>query len=170
MVHGIDPGPLFIKEHAVTFWGLIGSMYLGNFVLLLLNLPMIGLFVNFLRIPYKYLYPSILMFCILGCYAINYNVVDVGIMAIMGLLGYVLRKFDFEIAGIVLGIVLAPIIERSLRQSLAMSHGSYSIFFTRPISLFFLLAALILFALALISFIRKKEGAWREQLAQAEKE
>ena len=170
MVHGIDPGPLFIKEHAVTFWGLIGSMYLGNFVLLLLNLPMIGLFVNFLRIPYKYLYPTILMFCILGCYAVNYNVVDIGIMAMMGLLGYVLRKFDFEVAGIVLGLVLAPIIERSLRQSLAMSHGSYAIFFNRPISLFFLMAALILFATTVIAFIRKKELTWRMKLSQAEKE
>ena len=91
-------------------------------------------------------------------------------MAVMGLLGYILRKFEFEIAGIVLGLVLAPIIERSLRQSLAMSHGSYSIFFNRPISLFFLLAALILSAAALISLIRKKELTWRKQLTQAEKE
>jgi putative tricarboxylic transport membrane protein len=170
MVHGITPGPLFITEHAETFWALIGSMYLGNFVLLLLNLPLIGLFVSFLRIPYKYLYPSILIFCIIGCYAENYNVVDVGIMAAMGLLGYVLRKFEYEPAGLVLGMVLAPIIERSLRQSLAMSHGSYAIFFYRPISLFFLLVTLILVITALVSVFRNTESLWRKRLTQSEKE
>ena len=169
MVHGIDPGPLFITEHAVTFWGLIGSMYLGNFVLLLLNLPMIGIFVNFLRIPYQYLYPTILMFCLVGCYAVNYSVVDIGIMTVMGILGYFLKKFEYENAGVVLGVVLAPIIERSLRQSLAMSHGSYAIFFNRPISICFLLGALALIVVAIVSMLRKKEALWRAQLAKAEK-
>ena len=125
MVHGITPGPLFIKEQPAIFWGLIASMYVGNVVLLVLNLPLVGLFVNFLRIPYRILYPTILMFCVVGVYAVNSSYIDVVIMSIMGVLGYLLRKFDFETAPIVLGVVLAPIFEMSLRQSLAMSNGAY---------------------------------------------
>ena len=134
MVHGITPGPLFIKEQPAIFWGLIASMYVGNLVLLLLNLPLVGIFVNFLRIPYRILYPTILLFCIVGVYAVNSSLVDVGIMAVMGLLGYLLRKLDFETAPMVLGVVLAPILEFSFRQALAMSDGQYAIFVQRPIS------------------------------------
>ncbi len=168
MVHGINPGPLFIKEQPVIFWGLIASMYVGNLVLLLLNLPLVGIFVNFLRIPYRILYPTILMFCVVGVYAVNSSYVDVAIMSIMGLLGYVLRKFDFETAPIVLGVVLASIIEMSFRQSLAMSNGKYSIFIQRPISAVFLAGALIMILLALRPLIRKgiKRG-WREHLTKA---
>ena len=96
MVHGISPGPLFIKEQPTIFWGLIASMYLGNVVLLLLNLPLVGIFINFLRIPYRILYPMILMFCVIGVYAVNTSFVDVGIMSVMGLLGYLLRKCQFR--------------------------------------------------------------------------
>ena len=168
MVHGIQPGPLLIVENPVTFWGLIGSMYLGNFVLLLLNLPLVGIFVNFLRIPYKYLYPTILMLCIVGVYAVNYSVVDLGIMVIMGILGYLMRKFGFEAAPVVLGVVLAPIMERSLRQALAMSDGSYGILLSRPISLVLLSGAALMLLLAVLSLFRR--ATWRERLAQAEKE
>ncbi len=168
MVHGINPGPLFIKEQPAIFWGLIASMYLGNLVLLMLNLPLVSIFVNFLRVPYKILYPTILMFCTVGVYAVNSSVVDVGIMSVMGVLGYVLRKFDFETAPVVLGVVLAPIIEVSLRQSLAMSNGNYSIFVTRPISAFFLLVMLILILLALKDMFWKK-GGFRDTLTKAEK-
>ena len=168
MVHGVTPGPLLIAEHPVTFWGLIGSMYLGNFVLLLLNLPMVGIFVNFLRVPYKYLYPTILMFCIVGVYAVNYSVVDLGIMVVMGVLGYLMRKFDFEAAPAVLGVVLAPIMELSLRQALAIADGSYSIFVTRPISVTFLSGTVILILLAILPLFKKV--AWREKLTEAEKE
>ena len=171
MVHGISPGPLFIKEQPVIFWGLIASMYVGNLVLLLLNLPLVGIFVNFLRIPYRILYPMILMFCIIGVYAVNTSFVDVGIMSIMGLLGYLLRKFDFETAPVVLGVVLAPIIEMSLRQSLAMSNGTYAIFYQRPISAAFLTGAVIMILLALKPLIRKgMDSKWREVLTKAEKD
>lgn len=170
MVHGINPGPLFIKEQPVIFWGLIASMYIGNFVLLLLNLPLVGLFVNFLRIPYKVLYPMILMFCIVGVYAVNTSYVDVAIMAVMGMLGYLLRKFDFETAPIVLGVVIAPIIEMSFRQALAMSGGKYTIFIQRPISAFFLAGALLMIILALRPLIKKGiDWGWRSQLTKAEK-
>ncbi len=170
MVHGISPGPLFIKEQPVVFWGLIASMYVGNFVLLLLNLPMVGLFVNFLRIPYRILYPTILLFCIVGVYAVNSSVVDVGIMSAMGVIGYLLRKLEFEIAPIVLGVVLAPIFEFSFRQALAMSDGHYAIFVQRPISVTFLAVALVMILLALRPlFGKKKKEDWRDRLTEAEK-
>jgi putative tricarboxylic transport membrane protein len=169
MIHGINPGPLFIKEQPTIFWGLIASMYLGNVVLLLLNLPLVGIFINFLRIPYRILYPMILMFCVIGVYAVNTSFVDVGIMSVMGLLGYILRKFNFETAPVVLGVVLAPIIEMSLRQSLAMSNGSYAIFYQRPVSAVFLVSALLMILLALKPLIRKgMDWKWREQLAKAD--
>ena len=169
MVHGITPGPLFIKEQPAIFWGLIASMYVGNLVLLLLNLPMVGIFVNFLRIPYRILYPTILLFCIVGVYAVNSSVVDVGIMAVMGLLGYLLRKLDFEIAPIVLGVVLAPILEFSFRQALAMSDGQYAIFVERPISVTFLAVGLLMILLGLKPLIWRKGKDWRDRLTQAEK-
>ena len=169
MIHGINPGPLFIKEQPTIFWGLIASMYLGNFVLLLLNLPLVGIFINFLRIPYRVLYPMILMFCVIGVYAVNTSFVDVGIMSFMGLLGYILRKFNFETAPVVLGVVLAPIIEMSLRQALAMSNGSYAIFYQRPVSAIFLVGALLMILLALKPLIRKgMDWKWREQLSKAD--
>jgi putative tricarboxylic transport membrane protein len=169
MVHGITPGPLFIKEQPAIFWGLIASMYLGNLILLLLNLPLVGIFVNFLRIPYRILYPTILLFCIVGVYAVNSSLVDVGIMAVMGLVGYLLRKLDFEIAPIVLGVVLAPILEFSFRQALAMSDGQYAIFFQRPISVTFLGVALLMILLGLKPLIWRTGKDWRDRLTQAEK-
>jgi putative tricarboxylic transport membrane protein len=168
MVHGITPGPLFIKEQPVVFWALIASMYIGNMVLLLLNLPMVGLFVNFLRIPYRMLYPTVLLFCVVGVYAVNSSTVDVGIMTAMGVLGYLLRKMNFETAPVVLGVVLAPIIEFSFRQALAMSGGSYSIFTTRPISVTFLVIAGVMILLGLKPLIMKQKD-WRQRLTDAEK-
>jgi putative tricarboxylic transport membrane protein len=151
MIHGIAPGPLLIQEQPQLFWGVIASMYVGNAVLLILNLPMVGLFVNILRVPYSYLYPALLAFATLGVYAVNNSVVDVWIMAGSGFVGYVLRKLDFEIAPIILGLVLAPMLELNFRQSLAMSAGNYSIFFTRPIAAVMLAVALTLLALGLRS-------------------
>ncbi|MBI3002844.1 MAG: tripartite tricarboxylate transporter permease [candidate division NC10 bacterium] len=168
MVHGISPGPLLISQQPELFWGFIASMYVGNMVLLILNLPMVGLFVNLLRIPYPLLYPAILAFCVLGVYAVNGSVVDVWIMMAMGALGYLLRKFDFETAPIVLGLVLAPMLEMSFRQSLAMSSGRYAIFVNRPIA-----AALLLLGLAvlLISLRPLLTGGldWRRRLGLAQK-
>jgi putative tricarboxylic transport membrane protein len=160
MIHGISPGPLLIQEQPQLFWGFIASMYVGNVVLLILNLPFVGVFVNILRIPYSYLYPSILAFATLGVYAVNNSVVDVWIMAGTGLLGHLLRKFDFELAPIVLGLVLAPMIELSFRQSLAMSGGSYLIFVTRPIAVVMLLVGLALLLLSVRSALSGALG-WR---------
>ncbi len=167
MVHGVSPGPLLIQQQPELFWGFIASMYVGNVVLLILNLPLVGLFVNLLRIPYPYLYPGIVVFCVLGVYAVNQSAVDVWIMLGMGVLGYGLRKLDFELAPIVLGLVLAPIFEQSLRQSLALSGGSYGIFFARPIAATLLALAAALVAWSLWSLAAKRRD-WREKVGLAE--
>ena len=168
MIHGISPGPLLIQQQPELFWGFIASMYVGNVVLLILNLPLVGLFVNLLRVPYRILYPSILLFCVLGVYAVNSSVVDVWIMTFMGLLGYLLRKFDFETAPVVLGLVLAPMLEMSLRQSLAMSRGSYLIFAERPIAATMLVAAFALLFVGLKPLFTRGSD-WRGRLGLADK-
>ena len=153
MVHGVSPGPLLIQQSPALFWGFIASMYVGNVMLLVLNLPMVGLFVNVLRVPYGFLYPAIIVFCVLGVYAVNGSVVDVWIAIVMGVLGWILRKLDFETAPVVLGAILAPMVEMSLRQSLAMSDGHYAIFLTRPIAAGLLAAGALLLLLSLRSWI-----------------
>jgi len=163
MVHGISPGPLLITQQPELFWGFIASMYVGNVVLLILNLPLVGIFVNVLRVPYPLLYPAILIFCVLGVYAVNGSAVDVGIMTAMGALGYVLRKFDFETAPVVLGLILAPMMEMSFRQSLSMSSGNYTIFVNRPIALVMLMVGLGLLLLGIAPFVMKKLD-WRDKL------
>src|SRR6266571_1697043 len=168
MVHGVSPGPLLIKEQPALFWGFIASMYVGNLILLALNLPMVGIFVNVLRIPYSLLYPSIIMFCVVGVYAVNGSVVDVWIAMVMGALGYGLRKLGFETAPIVLGAILAPMIELALRQSLAMSDGQYAIFVSRPIATTLLAVGVLLVLLSFKSLITHGFD-WRERMAMAEK-
>jgi putative tricarboxylic transport membrane protein len=160
MVHGILPGPMLIQQQPDLFWGFVASMYVGNVVLLVLNLPMVGLFVNLLRIPYAYLYPCILAFCILGCYSVSNSTMDVWIMLIMGGVGYVLRKFGFDLAPVALGLVLGPMLELSLRQSLALSGGSYGIFLERPIAVTMLVLGVLLLALALKPVLFKSKD-WR---------
>lgn len=149
IVHGIVPGPSLIQDQPQLFWGVIASMYIGNVVLLMLNLPMIGLFVNLLRIPYAYLYPCIISFCLVGVYCVQNNVVDVWVAIIAGAVGYVLRKLQYDVAPVALGLVLAPMLELSVRQSLAMSGGTYQIFLERPfaLALLVLLAALVILAI-----------------------
>ena len=169
MVHGISPGPLLIAQQPELFWGFIASMYVGNVVLLILNLPLVGIFVSVLRIPYPLLYPAILIFCVLGVYAVNGSVVDIGIMTVMGALGYVLRKFDFDTAPVVLGLILAPMMEMSFRQSLAMSSGSYGIFLNRPIALVMLIVGMSLLLLAARPFFMKRLD-WRQRLGFATKD
>jgi len=168
MVHGVSPGPLLIQEQPALFWGFIASMYVGNLVLLVLNLPMVGLFVNLLRIPYPLLYPAIVLFCILGVYAVNGSVIEVWIMLGMGGLGYLLRKLDFETAPIVLGLILAPMIEVTLRQSLSLSGGRYAIFVERPIAATMLAAAAALLLLGLAPLVARGRD-WRARLPLAGK-
>ncbi|MCC6535726.1 MAG: tripartite tricarboxylate transporter permease [Burkholderiales bacterium] len=167
LIHGVTPGPLLIQNNPEIFWGLIASMYVGNLVLLILNLPMIGLFINLLRIPFSYLYPLILVFCVLGVYAINQSAVDIWIMLVMGAAGYVLRKLDFETAPIVLGLILAPMLELSVRQALAMSAGDYAIFFTRPIAAGMLAIAATILLYALWSAFTRR-ALWRKTVGLEE--
>jgi putative tricarboxylic transport membrane protein len=149
MIHGVAPGPLLMDQQPGLVWGFIASMYVGNIVLLILNLPLVGVFVNILRIPYAYLYPAILVFCVLGVYAVNSSVVDVWIMLVMGVIGYVFRKLQFDVAPIVLGLILSPMLELSLRQSLAMSAGSYAILIERPIAATMFAAVILLLVVSL---------------------
>jgi putative tricarboxylic transport membrane protein len=166
-IHGVSAGPQLITEHPHIFWGFVASMYVGNLMLLALNLPLVGLFVSVLRIPYAYLYPLIIMFCIVGVYAVNNSIVDVWIMLIMGIVGYFLRKLSLDPAPLVLGLVIAPIFELSLRQSLIMSDGDYLIFFRRPFAMALLAVSAALLILSAVSFYTKRRD-WRATLAEAE--
>ncbi|HVG50253.1 MAG TPA: tripartite tricarboxylate transporter permease [Xanthobacteraceae bacterium] len=168
LIHGVPPGPQLVSDHPKVFWGFVASMYVGNLMLLALNLPLVGLFVNLLRIPYGYLYPLVIMFCIVGVYAVNNSIVDVWIMLIMGALGYFLRKFGFDPAPLVLGLVIAPTFELSLRQSLVMSNGNWTIFFSRPIALVLLIVAAALLALAAAPLVTRKKD-WRKKISEAER-
>jgi len=138
LTHGVRPGPLLLSEQPQIFWGLIASMYIGNIILVILNLPMVGLFVTFLRIPFAILFPIILLLCLIGTYSINNSSVELAILLVSGVLGYVLRKLKYDLAPFVLALVIGPFIEMSFRQSLMRSGGSFSIFFEKPICLTFL--------------------------------
>jgi putative tricarboxylic transport membrane protein len=167
LIHGVPPGPTLVNDHPNVFWGFVASMYVGNLMLLALNLPLVGLFVNLLRIPYAYLYPLIVMFCVIGVYEVNHSIVDVWIMLIMGVVGYGLKKFNFDPAPLVLGLVIAPIFEMSLRQSLIMSDGTWLIFLQRPIALTLLAICVVLLALSALSLVLQRRD-WRAKLAEAE--
>jgi putative tricarboxylic transport membrane protein len=163
MIHGVAPGPLLMEQQPALVWGFIASMYVGNIVLLILNLPLVGIFVNLLRIPYAYLYPAVVLFALLGVYAVSNSTVDVWIAVVMGALGYLLRKLEFDVAPIVLGLILCPMLELSLRQSLAMSAGSYSILVTRPIAAVMLGVALLLLVVSLWPSVFGKAAGWRRR-------
>ena len=153
MIYGLNPGPLLIKESPQVFWGVIASMYIGNGMLLLLNLPLIGIWVKILKIPYNILFSMIILFCLIGSYTINSNITDMYIMIFFGALGYLMRKFEYDAPPLILAMILGPLMETSLRRSIIISKGSFLIFFKRPISAVFLGLALLM----LISpFITKK--------------
>ena len=156
IIHGIQPGPLLIKDHPDVFWGLIASMYMGNIFLLILNLPLIGMWVQVLKVPYRILFPLILLFCLIGTYSVNNSSVDLVVMIIFGIVGYFMRKLGYEGAPLILAFILGPILEQALRQSLLMSMGSFMIFINRPISVALLAVAFLLLLSALIPFIKKR--------------
>ncbi|HEV8553311.1 MAG TPA: tripartite tricarboxylate transporter permease [Casimicrobiaceae bacterium] len=159
MIHGIQPGPQLVSEHPEVFWGLIASMYVGNLMLLVLNLPLVGLFVNLLRIPYAYLAPGVLLICVIGIYSVNANAHEILIMAVFGLLGYVLRKFKFDVAPLLLAVVLGDRIELSLRRALIISEGDYWALLQGAASRVIVGAALLLLVLQSIAWalgFRKK--------------
>jgi putative tricarboxylic transport membrane protein len=161
-IYGMQPGPMLIKEHPDLFWGVVTSMYIGNLMLLVLNLPLIGIWVKILKIPYEYLFPLILLFCLIGAFSLNNSVGEIGLMLFFGGVGYLMKKFDYEAAPLVLAMVLGPMMENALRQSLIMANGSAGIFFSRPISLGVVLLVLALLILPMLPWVKKK----REVIAE----
>ena len=157
LIHGITPGPFLLKEHASVFWGVIASMYIGNVMLLVLNLPMVGIWAQLLRVPYAFMAPMIMVLTLVGVYSVNNSVFDIWVMLVMGIFGYLARKLKFDLGPLLLAFVLGPIMERSLRQALLMSHGGFGIFFNRPISCG-LMATAVLFVLYNVWAARRKKA------------
>ncbi len=164
LIHGITPGPLLIKEHPEIFWGIIGSLYIGNIMLLVINLPLIPLWVQVLRIPDRILYPLIILFCIIGAFSINNNISDIAVMFIFGIAGYLLRKFEYEPAPLILAFVLGPMFEVNLRRSLLMSQGSFTIFTARPIALSVLIICFIIIIFFIYQSRKKTLDKYYKQL------
>jgi putative tricarboxylic transport membrane protein len=154
-IHGIIPGPQVMTKNPELFWGMIASMWLGNLMLLIINLPLIGLWVKLLQVPYRLMFPAIMIFCCIGIYSINNSTSDVLFTAFFGLVGYTLLKFGFEPAPMLLGFVLGKLMEEKLRQALILSRGSFSTFIERPVSGGLLLVAVVMLVLALLPSIRK---------------
>jgi TctA family transporter len=163
MIHGIQPGPRVVSSNPALFWGVIVSMWVGNLILVLLNLPLVGIWVRLLSVPFRLLYPAILLFCCIGLYSVNNNTFDIGLTAVCGLLGYVFHKLECEPAPLILGFILGPMMEENLRRGMLLSRGDPSVFFSRPLSLAFLvLAAAMLIAVALPGIRRGREKAFKE--------
>ena len=157
-MQGIEPGPQVMTSKPELFWGLIASMWIGNLMLVVLNLPLVGLWVRLLRVPYRWLFPSIIMFCCIGNYSVSNNPADVYLCAVIGVLGYVLAKLDCEPAPLLLGYVLGPLMEENLRRALLISRGDPTVFFTRPISLAFMIATLLVLAIMIAPAVRGKKA------------
>lgn len=164
MMNGLIPGPFLFKEHPDFVWAVIASLYIGNLFLLVLNLPLIGLWVNILKIPYAVLFALILAFTVIGAYSMNNSAFDVAVMTLFGVVGYILKKLDFPIAPAVLTLILGPLMEKSLRRSLDMSQGDFSIFFTRPISAVLLVLAALVLLSPLLRFL-----PWRPMRSAGER-
>jgi putative tricarboxylic transport membrane protein len=151
-IHGVQPGPLLLTDHPEVFWGLVASMYIGNVILLILNLPLVGVFVNLLRIPYTWLVPIILIISIIGAYSVNFSSTDIWIVAISGAAGYLLRKVGYEMAPLLLALVLGDRLEENFRLALTMSGGSYATFVDN--------ASLIVLSCALALVLAAQGLAW----------
>jgi TctA family transporter len=164
IIQGIQPGPSVMTEQPALFWGIIVSMWIGNLFLLILNLPLIGLWVKMISVPYHLLYPAILVFCCIGVFSLNNSEFDVYFMALFGLLGYIFRKLECEPAPMLLGFILGPMMEEYLRRALLLSKGDPMVFVTRPISAVMLGVAAIALIIVLTPAIRKKrEEAFQEE-------
>lgn len=163
-IHNIQPGPQVMTSNPTLFWGLIASMWIGNIMLILLNLPLIGMWVQFLKIPYRLLYPAILVFCCIGVYTVNNSVFDIFVTASFGIIGYMFFKFGCEPAPLLLGFVLGPMMEENFRRALLLSRGDFTTFVTRPLSLSLLLAALLLLVIVALPAVKKsREEVFEEE-------
>lgn len=160
LLHGITPGPLLLRDRPDVFWGVIGSFYLGNMMLLILNLPLVGIFAKIVRITPRYLMPTVLVLCVIGAYGDNGILFDVWVMLGAGIAGYVMRKYNYEPAPLVVGLVLGPVMERSFRQTLIISRGNTSGLWDSPICLILWVIILLTAFLPLVMhFLRFKAGA-----------
>ena len=160
LIHGVTPGPFLLGSHPDLFWGVVGSMYIGNVMLLVLNLPLIGMWVQVLKVPYALLFPIILIICLIGSYSVSSDVFDAIVMIVFGIVGYLMKKCDYPAAPLVLALILGPMFEKNLGQSLMMSNGSFTIFFSRLISLVFLLVTFFLLASPpILRLLKKKHPA-----------
>jgi len=165
-IHSIQPGPQVMTSNPQLFWGLIASMWIGNVMLVILNLPMIGIWVKLLKVPYRLLYPAILLFCCIGVYSLQNNVFDVLMTAVFGMIGWVFVKLECEPAPLLLGFILGPLMEENLRRALLLSRGDPTVFFTRPLSLGMLIAAGLLLLIIVLPAVRKtREEAFHEEAA-----
>lgn len=164
IIQGIQPGPSVMTEQPELFWGLIASMWIGNLMLLVLNLPLIGLWVRMIAIPYHLLFPIIIVFCAIGVFSVNNNTFDVYAMAIFGVVGYIFRKLDTEPAPMLLAFILGPMMEEFLRRTLLFSKGDPTVLLTRPVSLGLLLVAVVLLGAVLLPTIRRgRKEAFQEE-------
>ena len=162
-IHNIQPGPQVMTSNPSLFWGLVVSMWVGNLMLVVLNLPLIGIWIKLLKVPYRVLYPAILLFCAIGVYSINNNSFDVSQTAVFGALGLLFVKLECEPAPLLLGFVLGPMMEENLRRAMLLSRGDPSVFFTRPISLGMRMATVLLLLLIVApNFRKKREEAFAE--------
>ena len=163
-IHNIQPGPQVMTSNPALFWGLIASMWIGNMMLIILNLPLIGMWVQLLKIPYRFMYPAILVFCCIGVYTVNNTVFDVYITAVFGLVGYLFTKLGCEPPPLLLGFILGPMMEENFRRALLLSRGDFSTFFTRPLSLGLLIAAALLVVIVALPAVKKtREEAFVEE-------
>jgi putative tricarboxylic transport membrane protein len=155
-IHGIVPGPQVMQKQPDLVWGMIASMWVGNLMLIIINLPLVGIWVRLLRVPYRLMFPSIVIFCAIGIYSVNNAPIDVILAGVFGLVGYWLIKHDFESAPLLLGMVLGPLMEENLRRALLISRGDWSVFANRPVSAYLLQIAILLLVVALLPNIRKR--------------
>ena len=163
-IHNIQPGPQVMTSNPALFWGLIASMWIGNVMLILLNLPLIGIWVKLLKIPYRFMYPAILVFCCIGVYTVNNTVFDVYVTAAFGLIGYLFFKLGCEPPPLLLGFVLGPMMEENFRRALLLSRGDFTTFLTRPLSLGLLIAAALLVVIVALPAVKKtREEAFVEE-------
>jgi putative tricarboxylic transport membrane protein len=166
IIHGVTPGPLLIKNNPDIFWGTIASMYIGNVMLLILNLPLIGIWVRVLKVPYGILFPLIFLFCFVGAYANNNSLVELNVMIFFGLVGYLMKKTGFEPAPLVMAYILCPFLEEAFRQSLIKSHGDFSIFFLRPISATILTLAILFIVLNIFTGVKQQRKKLLEKIKE----
>ncbi|HSV47972.1 MAG TPA: tripartite tricarboxylate transporter permease [Ramlibacter sp.] len=163
-IHNIQPGPQVMTSNPTLFWGLIASMWIGNLMLIVLNLPLIGIWIKFLTIPYRWLFPAIVLFCAIGVYSTNNNVFDIWMVAIFGVIGYAFIKMGCEPAPLLLGFILGPMMEENLRRALLLSRGSWSVLVTRPLSAGLLAAAALLLIIVLLPAVKsKREDVFHEE-------